>query len=119
MIELFSRDDYITKVSNRDIFKYLKSSFSRLPDDFEFNEDSSFIVIDDIEELSKPIKLSNTKIIPSINDSKFADMISMVDGDKNVVDIILLFSDYGDGVSLIINRIHLSVGILELLAQYE
>ena len=115
MVELFSKDDYKIKVTDNYISNYLESSFKRYPADFEFGALSSFIVLDDVSELNKPIKLTNNTIIPPITDEKFTDMISMLDGDENVIDIVLLFSDFGEGVSIIIGKEQLSSELLDIL----
>ena len=119
MIELFSKIDHISKVSDSKICKYLSKSFSRYPDDFEFKKEISFIVIDDIDELNNPIKLYNGNIIPPINNDSFKDMITMIDGDDFIVDILLLFSDAGDGVSIVINKECLSVELLDILVDND
>ena len=115
MIELFSRDDYKSKIADTQICKYLENNFNRYPDDFKFGAESSFIILDNANELNKSIKLANNNIIPSIYDTNFSDMITMIDGDENVVDIILLFSDFGDGVSIIIKKEQLSTELFDIL----
>jgi hypothetical protein len=115
MIELFSKTDYISKVSDSKICEYLSNSFNRYPDNFNFKKESSFIVIDDIEELNEPIKLYNGNIIPPISDDSFQDMITMIDGDEFIVDIVLLFSDAGNGASIVINKECLSMKLLDIL----
>ncbi len=118
MVELFSKTDYISKIKDNGICEYLSQSFSKYPDDFEFGAESSFIVLDDISELNMPIQLSNNNVIPSINDDIFQDMITMIDGNENVIDIILLFSDVGDGVSIILNKKYLSNELITIFSKY-
>ena len=115
MIELFSKTDHISKVSNSKICEYLTNSFSRYPDDFEFKAESSFIVIEDINKLKSPIKLYNGNIIPPIYCEDFKDMITMIDGNDYVVDIVLLFSDTGDCVSIVISKQNLTNELLDIL----
>lgn len=116
MIEILDKKD-IHKVHDKELKDYLIYSLNRLPDDFEYPEHGSFIIIENIDELKRnPIKFKTCEL-QSIENG-LLDSIEIVEIKDNVIEIVfIIHNDFA--VSLICNKELFSTYDIEKMLEYS
>jgi len=116
MIEILDKTD-IHKVHDKELKDYLIYSLNRLPNDFEYPEYGSFIIIENIDELKRnPIKFKTCEL-QSLENSLLDD-IEIVEIKDDVIEIVfIIHNDFG--VSLICKKEIFSTYELKKILEYS